>query len=412
MAKTELQSSGGRVSSSTQLMSRILEGVRIIDMSSFLAGAYGTGLLASFGAEVIMLEPLKGSFMRSVDSLAPGLAALSSLVNHDKKNVALNLKTEKGREILKALVKNSDVLVETFVPGTMSKLGLDYESLALANPELIYLSQTAYGQTGPRRNDVGYDAGVQATSGMQTLREHPEVAPPIFGDIVSSVYGALAILMALWCRQATGRGQYIDLSMNDAMFSQNYLSHLRIAWEGMPKEIIDMSSHPPRCLLGCFRASDGYVVNCLLRQEQWAAAATVFEQRQLVEDKRFDNIISRALNDEAASYLIEEWTSRHSRDEILDAMTRAGAPCGRVLSREEVAEDPQLQSRGMLVELDDAELGTVRVPGVPFKMSETPAEVKATAPRLGEHTVDTLVSLLGYSKAEVADLKRQGVVGY
>ena len=400
------------MSSSTRIMSRILEGVRIIDMAPFLAGAYGTGLLASFGAEVIMLEPLKGSFMRSLDSLAPGLAALSSLVNHDKKNVALNLKTEKGREVFKALVNNSDVVVETFMPGTMSKLGLDYERLALANPQLIYLSQTAYGQTGPLRNDVGYDAGVQATSGMQTLREHPEVAPPIFGDIVSSVYGALAILMALWCRQATGRGQYIDLSMNDAMFSQNYLSHLRIAWEGVPEEIIAMSSHPPRCLLGCFRASDGYIVDCLLRQEQWAAAAKVMGQRQLVEDKRFDNIISRALNDDAASRLIEEWTTKHPSDEIVDAMTRAGAPCGKVLSREEVADDPQLRSRGMLVELNGDRLGTIRVPGVPFKMSETPAEVKTAAPELGEHTVDVLVSLLGYSKAEVDDLKRQGVVGY
>lgn len=400
------------MSSSTRIMSRILEGVRIIDMSPFLAGAYGTGLLASFGAEVILLEPLEGSFMRSLDSLAPGMAALSSLVNHDKKNVALNLKTEKGREVFKALVKNSDVVVETFMPGTMSKLGLDYERLALANPKLIYLSQTAYGQTGPRRNDVGYDAGVQATSGMQTLREHPEVAPPIFGDIVSSVYGALAILMALWWRQAAGRGQYIDLSMNDAMFSQNYLSHLRIAWEGIPEEIIAMSSHPPRCLLGCFRASDGHVVNCLLRQEQWAAAATVFGQRQLVEDKRFDNIISRALNDEAASRLIEEWTTQHPRDEIVDAMRRAGAPCGKVLSREEVTDDPQLRFRGMLIELNDDHLGTIRVPGVPFKMSETPAEVKTAAPGLGEHTVDVLVSLLGYSKAEVDDLKRQGAVGY
>ena len=400
------------MSSSAEIMSRILDGVRIIDMSSFLAGAYGTGLLASFGAEVIMVEPLKGSFMRSVTSLAPGMSALSSLVNHDKKNVALNLKTEKGREIFKTLVKDSDVLVETFMPGTMSKLGLDYERLALINPGLVYLSQTAYGQTGPRRNDVGYDAGVQATSGMQTLRELPEVAPPIFGDIVSSVYGALAILMALWWRQAAGRGQYIDLSMNDAMFSQNYLSHLRIAWEGVPEEIIAMSSHPPRCLLGCFRASDGHVVNCLLKQEQWAAAATVFEQRQLVEDKRFDNIISRALNDEAASRMIEEWTSRHPRDEIVEAMTIAGAPCGRVLSREEVAEDPQLRSRGMLVELNDARLGAVRVPGIPFKMSEIAAEVKTAAPRLGEHTVDILVSLLGYGKAEVDELKRQGIVGY
>jgi len=382
-------------------------------MSSFVAGAYGTGLLASFGAEVIMLEPLEGSFMRSLASVGgPGMGALSSVVNHDKKNLALNLKTGKGRELFKALVKTSDVVVETFMPGTMSKLGLDYESLAVTNPKLIYLSQTAYGQTGPRSNDVGYDAGVQATSGMQTLREHPDVAPPIFSDIVSSVYGALAILMALWCREATGRGQYIDQSINDAMFSQNYLSHLRIAWEGLPEDIIAMSSHPPRCLLGCFRASDGYVVNCLLKQEQWVAAAEVMGQRQLIDDKRFDNIVSRALNDEAASRLIEEWTSKHPRDEIVDAMTRKGAPCARVLSREEVRHDPQLRSRGMLVELNDADLGTVRVPGVPFKMSETLGEVKTAAPRLGEHTVEVLVSLLGYSKAEVDDLKRQGAVGY
>jgi len=386
--------------------------VRVIDLSSFVAGAYGTGLLASFGAEVIMLEPLTGSFMRSIASIAPGTAALSSMVNHDKKNLALDLKTEKGREIFRELVKSSDVVVETFMPGTMSKLGLDYERLAETNPRLVYLSLTAYGQTGPRCNDVGYDAGVQATSGMQTLREHPEVAPPIFSDFVSSVYGALGVLIALWSRLATGRGQYIDLSMNDAMFSQNYLSHLRIAWEGVPEEIIAMSSHPPRCLLGCFRASDGYVVTCLLRQEQWVAAANVMGQKQMVDDKRFANIITRALNDEAASCMVEEWTSKHARDEIVDAMTRAGAPCAKVLSREEVGDDPQLRSRGMSVELNDVSLGTVRVPGIPFKMSETPPAMRTAAPRLGEHTVEILVSLLGYSKAEVDDLKQQSIVGY
>jgi crotonobetainyl-CoA:carnitine CoA-transferase CaiB-like acyl-CoA transferase len=134
-------------------------------------------------------------------------------------------------------------------------------------------------------------------------------------------------------------------------------------------------------------------------------------QRELIEDKRFDNIVSRAINDEAASRLIEEWTSKHPREEIVDAMTRRGAPCGRVLSREEVGHDPQLRSRGMLVELNDAQLGIVRVPGVPFKMSETPAEMKTAAPRLGEHTLEVLVSLLGYSKAEVDDLKQQGIVG-
>jgi len=393
-------------------MSAILDDIRVIDLSPFVAGAYGTGLLATFGAEVILLEPPNGSLMRSTTSVGSGMAALSSLVNHDKKSLALNLKSQTGKDIFKALVAKSDVVVEGFMPGTMSGLGLDYGSLAVANPGLVYLSQTAYGQTGPRRNDVGYDGGVQATSGMQTLREHPEVAPPIFSDIVSSVYGGLAILMALWCRQVTGRGQYIDLSMNDAMFSQNYLSHLRIAWEGIPEEIIAMSSHPPRCLLGCFRASDGYIVNCLLRQEQWEAAARVIGQGQLIDDKRFDNIINRALNDQAASSLIEEWTSQHPRDEIVDAMTRVGAPCGKVLSREEVADDPQLLSRDMVVELNDESLGIVRVPGVPFKMSETPAQMKATAPGLGQHTVEILVSLLGYSKAEVDGLKHQGIVGY
>jgi CoA:oxalate CoA-transferase len=393
-------------------MMKPLDDVRVLDLSWFIAGAYGTGMLASFGAEVIMIEPVSGSFMQSVAQIDPGLAPLSSLVNHDKKSVALNLNTEKGRQVLKALVEKSDVLVETFRPGIMAGLGLDYPTLREINPRLVYLSQTAYGQTGPRSQDVGYDAGVQATSGMQALREQPEVAPPVFADIVSSVYGAMGILFALWHRRESGRGQYIDLSNNDAMFSQNYLSFLRIVWEGLPDFMINTSCHPPRCLLGCFKAKDGHVVNSFLQQEQWAGASRAMSEPRLLEDERFANIISRAVNSDAACSMIEEWTSRHTREEIVEAMSQVGTPCAKVLTREEVAEDAQLRSRDMLVELNDAHLGTVRVPGIPFKMSEIEGGVKTAAPRLGEHTVDILISLLGYSKAEIEDLKRQGVVGY
>ena len=393
-------------------MMKPLDDIRVLDLSWFIAGAYGTGMLASFGAEVIMIEPVSGSLMQSVAQIDPGLEPLSSLVNHDKKSVALDFNTEKGRQILKALVEKSDVLVETYRPGVMARLGLDYATLREINPGLVYLSQTAYGQTGPRSQDVGYDAGVQATSGMQALREQPEVAPPVFADIVSSVYGAMGILFALWYRRTSGRGQYIDLSNNDAMFSQNYLSLLRIVWEGLPDIMINMSCHPPRCLLGCFRAKDGHVVNSFLQQEQWAGASRAMSEPRLLEDERFANIISRAVNSDAACSMIEEWTSRHTRDEIVEAMSQVGTPCAKALTREEVAEDAQLRSRDMLVELNDAHLGTVRVPGIPFKMSEIEGGVKTAAPRLGEHTVDILISLLGYSKAEIEDLKRQGVVGY
>lgn len=393
-------------------MTKILEDVRVIDLSEFLAGAYGTGMLAAFGADVIMVEPITGSFMRSIASIEPEIIPLSSLVNHDKKSVALNLKKEIGKEIFKELVKKADVVVETFRPGTMAKLGLDYERLRKVNPKLVYLSQTAYGQTGPYSKDIGYDGGIQATSGMHTLREHPEVAPPIFADIVSSVYGVLGVMIALYYRQKTGRGQYIDLSMNDAIFSQNYLEQLKIAWEGVPDAIINMSCHPPRCLLGCFKARDGCIVTSFLQEKQWAAAANVIGDKQLVEDESFANIISRAQNDEAASSIIEGWTSIHTRDEIVDAMVKAGVPCAKVLTREEIAGDPQLRSRGMFVELNDPDFGKVKVVGIPFKLSETPSEIRTTAPKLGEHTEEILFSLLNYSKEEVAKFKEQGIVHY
>lgn len=393
-------------------MAKILEDVRVIDLSEFVAGAYGTAMLASFGADVIMVEPITGSFTRSIASIEPGIIPLSSLINHDKKSVTLNLKTDKGQEILKKLVKKSDVLVETFRPGTMAKLGLDYGRLKKVNPKLVYLSQTAYGQTGPYSKDIGYDGGIQATSGMHTLREHPEVAPPIFADIVSSVYAVLGVMIALYYRQKTGHGQYIDLSMNDAIFSQNYLEHLKIAWEGVPDAIVDMSCHPPRCLLGCFKAKDGYVVTSFLQEKQWAAAANVIGGKELVEDERFLNIVSRSENDEAASSIIEGWTSQHTRDKIVDAMIRVGAPCAKVLTREEIAGDPQLRSRDMFVELDDPDFGKVKVVGIPFKLSETPSEIRTTAPKLGEHTEETLFSLLNYSKGEIAKLKEQGIIQY
>lgn len=391
-------------------MAKILEDIRVIDLSQFIAGAYGTGMLAAFGADVIMVEPIAGSFIRELASIEPGILPLSSLVNHDKKSIALNLKTEKGQGIFKELVKNSDVLVETFRPGTMAKLGLDYKRLKEVNPKLVYLSQTAYGQTGPYSNDIGYDGGVQATSGMHTLREHREAAPPIFADIVSSVYGVLGIMLALYYRQKTGRGQYIDLSMNDAIFSQNYLEHLKIAWEGVSTAVVNMSCHPPRCLLGCFEAKDGYIATSFLQEKQWAAAANVMDDKRLIEDERFLNIVNRAQNDEAASSIIENWTRQHTRDQIVDAMVKVGAPCAKVLTREEIAGDPQLQSRDMFVELSDPDLGKVKVPGIPFKLSETPAEIRTPAPKLGEHTVEVLFSILKYNKEEIAQLNNRGII--
>jgi len=391
-------------------MAKALEDVRILDLSGFIAGAYGTAMLASFGAEVIMIEALTGSFMRSIASIEPRILPLSSLVNHDKKNIALNLKTEKGKEIFRELVKKSDVLVETFMPGTMARLGLDYESLKKVNPKLIYLSQTAYGQTGPYSRDIGYDGGVQATSGMHTLREHQEAAPPIFADSVSSVYGALGIMFALCYRQKSGVGQHIDLSMNDAIFSQNYLEHLEIAWEGLPESIISMSCHPPRCLLGSFKAKDGYIVNSFLEERQWAAAADVIGEKRMMEDEKFANILSRAQNDEAAISIIEDWTTKHTRDEIVDAMVKAGVPCAKILTREEVVEDPQLRSRDMLLELNHPDFGTIKVTGIPFKLPEPPAEIKTPAPKLGEHTEEILTSLLDYSKEEVDRLREQGII--
>ena len=391
-------------------MMKPLDDVRVLDLSGFIAGAYGTGMLASFGAEVIMIEPVTGSFMRSVAQLDPGLKRLPSLVNHDKKSLALNLKTEEGKDIFKALVGKSDVLVETYMPGVMARLGLDYPALRDINPGLVYLSQTAYGQTGPRSQDVGYDAGVQATSGMQTLRERPEVAPPVFADIVSSVYGAIGILFALWHKRKSGRGQYIDLSNNDAMFSQNYLSFLRIVWEGLPDIMIKMSCHPPRCLLGCFKAKDGYVATSILQQEQWVAASRAMGEPRLLEDERFANILNRAMNDEAAVAIIEDWTTRHTRDEVVEAMNRTGTPCAKVLTVEEVAEDPQLRFRGMFTEVRDDNIGAIKIPAVPFKMSDIAPELRRAAPRLGEHTEELMTSLLGYSRTQVAEMKGQGVI--
>ncbi|MBI4640737.1 MAG: CoA transferase [Candidatus Tectomicrobia bacterium] len=401
-------------------MEKALEGIRVIDLGQVIAMPYCTMLLADLGAEVIKVEERDQAALwlmfgprRVEDGQVKVMPSWYLYVNRNKKHMTLNLKTAKGLEILKELVKYGDVFIENFSVGTTKRLGIDYDSLKKINPKIIYASVSAFGQSGPIAHHRGYDILAQARSGYMSITGFPDGPPTKSGQSISDYYAGLlstiSILAALRYRDATGQGQYIDIALLDSL-----VTCLDSASEyyTLGGQVVSRAGnrHFATGGYGVYAAKDGYVVLALISPQIWERFCDAIGKPELKEDPRLSSLAARMQNPALADEIAQEWAKDKTKEEVVKILAESGVPAAPVNTIEEMVNDPQIQARNMFVEMEHPDYGKVKITGSPLKLSKTPGKVEKPAPGIGQHTEEVLTQLLGYTKEEVAKLEEEEVV--
>ena len=399
-----------------------LNNIRILDITRALAGPYCTMMLGDLGADVIKVErPGSGDetrgwgppFVGKPYGPYPGESAYFIAANRNKRSVTVNIQSAEGKEIIHRLAGISDVLVENYRTGDLNKLGLGYPDLHRLYPKLIYCSVSGYGRTGPYADRPGYDAILQAEGGMMSITGPIDGPPSRAGipiiDITSGMFAATAILAALRARDMTGEGQLVDISLFDSHVAllTNVASNYLVG--GKPPSRLG-NAHPNLVPYDAFSARDGWFIVGVANEKQWGQLCDLLARPDMKTDTRFAANRDRVTNrDILVAELNQIFSQRDANDWLAD-LTKAGLPCGRINSIPEVFDHPQAQARELTLEADHASAGTVRLPGFPYKFSQTPAEIQKPPPLLGEHTEEVLTSLLNYLSGEVASLRDKGAI--
>jgi len=384
-------------------------------MSRVLAGPFCGMLLADMGADVIKLEvPGSGDDSREFPPFKDGQSLYYVNLNRGKRSITLNLKTERGKTLFLELVRQCDVLIENFRPGTMERLSLGYDRLRDSNPRLVYAAISGFGQTGPYRDRPGYDIIGQAMGGLLSITGWPDSPPTrsgtAIGDILSSLFCCIGILASLNIRERTGLGQMVDVSLVDSVFA---------ALENIPQKYY-VEGHLPGRIgnryefiypYDTFRSRDGWVVIGIANDAIWTRFLEVSGLGSLGEDPRYRINKLRVENHEPLREALEAWTLDHGKEEIVKLLNEARVPSCPIYDIKEASEDPHIsQARGMVVELDQPGLGKVKVQGNPIKMTATRPVPRGPAPVLGGDTESVLRELLGVASEEYKRLVESGVV--
>jgi crotonobetainyl-CoA:carnitine CoA-transferase CaiB-like acyl-CoA transferase len=387
-----------------------LAGSTVLDFTRVLSGPYCTMLLADMGARVIKVEhPGRGDDTRGWGPpFVSGESSYFLSINRNKESLTLDLKSASARPIIDALLEGADILVENFRPGTMDRLGLSYEALSKRHPRLVYCSISGFGQTGPRRAEPGYDAVIQGEAGLMSITG-PADGPPYrlgvaIADIVSGMFAAQGIVLALLARVRTGRGQRVDIGMLDATAALlTYQAGIYFATGTTPGRM--GNRHPTIVPYETFAASDGDFVVAVGNDEQWRRFCRIIDGSVLAGDDRFATNRARVQNYDELRPLLAGRLGRRSRSEWVDALKAEGVPCGSVREVAEVLEDRQLDARGMIETIDHVSAGAIRVLGIPIKLSETPGMVRSAPPALGQHTDQILRDDCGLAASEIESLR-------
>ncbi len=391
-----------------------LKGIRVLDLTRILAGPYAAMILRDLGAEVIKIEqPVVGDEARGIGPFKNDFSLYFMSINRGKKSLTLNLKSQSGKAIFVDLVKQSDILVENFRPGAMKRLGLDYETLKKHHPSLLYAACSGFGQTGPYAGRGAYDMIIQGMGGIISITGEPDRPPVRVGtsisDLTAALFTAIGILSALRHRDQTGEGQLIDVGMLDCQVAILENALVRYLSTGEVPQPLGRR-HPTITPFEAFESADGYVVIAMGNNVLWKKFCDHVNQPELVDDERFCTNALRTEHHDELFPILAEIMRQRSTDQWVTALEEIGVPCGPVNTVDKVATDPQVLAREMIVEVEHEVTGTVAIPGIPIKLSETPGRVDAPAPNLGEHTEEILTGLLGLGSDEVDRLKQQGVV--
>ena len=391
-----------------------LQGIRVLDLSRVLAGPYCTMVLGDLGADVIKVEPPEGDETRSWGPpFAGGESAYYLCVNRNKRGMTINLKTGEGREIIRELARQSDVLVENFRPGTLTRFSLDFESVSAFNPNLIYCSITGFGQTGPLHDRPGYDFMIQAMGGIMSITGEPDGEPMKVGVAVADLFAGqnavIAILAALQARTLTGKGQHLDISLFDSELGwlANVASNYLIS--GNPPKRYG-NAHANIVPYQSFQASGGWFVLAVGNDKQFARLCDVIQKPDLANDPRFMSNASRVENRIELINLLQPIFLTRTVGEWLGKIEQAEIPCGPINTLDRTFSMPQVQAREMLIEMDHPTIGKLPLVGSPLKLSDTKVEYRIPPPRLGEHTDEILESMLGYSAEKIKSLREQKAI--
>jgi formyl-CoA transferase len=397
-------------------MSTALEGIRVIDMTHNQAGPACGQILGFLGADVIKLEePTGGDVARRSMADGHGDSLFFLILNANKRSLTLNLKSDEGKELFKKLIAESDVLVENFAPGALDRLGLGYEVLKEVNPGLIYATIKGFGTYGPYASFKSFEPIAQAMGGAMSVTGFPDGPPtyvwPSIGDSGTGMHMVIGILAALQQRHATGQGQHVEVSMQDAVVNLCRVSlrdHQRHG-HAMPRTGNQLGRNVPGTTYPCHPGGPNDYVFIFAQPQMWLDFLGVIDQPALAEDGRFATPEARWENREALDAIVAEWTGQRGKHDIMRVMGQAGVPCGACQDTGEVLADPHLKAREMIVDLEYGQRGTYQTVGCPIKLSASAAEI-TRPPELGEHTDDVLRELLQISDIDIARLREEDIV--
>ncbi|MFC2025299.1 CaiB/BaiF CoA transferase family protein [Chloroflexota bacterium] len=387
----------------------VLHNIRILDFTWVLAGPYATRILADFGAEVIKVQPL---MPEAEDRFARGYY---NTWNRNKLGVTLNLNKPQGVALARRLVGTSDAVVENFAPRVMANWGLDYDSLKKVKLDIIMLSMSTMGNTGPWRDYVGFGPTVQAFSGITHLTSYRGKPPSGLGfsyaDHVAGLMAALALLGAMEYRRKTGEGQYIDVSQVEAMSSLLGDAFLEYAISGKPPEPAGNYSDEavPYGVYRC-QGDDRWCAIAVLSDEQWRGLCRALGNPLWTKDNRFFTLSGRLENYQELDRLVEGWTREHTAEEVMALLQGQGVAAGVVRDANDLANDPQLRGQGFFIELNHPELGRIVSDATSIKLPDAPAKYSWAAPVKGQDNNYVYGELLGMSESELAELRQQGVI--
>ncbi len=403
-------------------MSKPLEGIRVLSCEVQVAGPYCTMMLADQGADVLKVEqPGSGDTARGGAPIVENgdgerQSGYFLRFNRSKRSLTLNLKSEEGKEIFRELARDSDVLIENFRPGLLRELGLGWEALSELNPRLVYASITGFGSlepyAGPYARKPAYDIVAQAMGGLlQTCGQAG--GPPTWtgialGDIVSGMNAAYAIVLALYQREHTGRGQYVDAAMYDTIIA---LGERALTAYSLTEHVLERGREPYMAPWGPFECSDGWVALVVATERDWARFCEAIERPDLVGADGADSGPARAASMGGwLGEIVASWFRGRTKAEATERLLAHGLPVGPVQDAREIYECPQVGARRLLLDVPDPVLGTARLVGPPFKLSESPETAARPAPRLGEHSAEILRERLGYSDERLDELRAEGVI--